>query len=442
MAHEEMSGSGYKLRKAPKRELYWVVNKETGKKHSKDPIPLDRAKSQMKALYSATSVSGEGRPDEQIDARAFQLALMRIRGKTEAYILAVLNEMVDDEGNRLDKGMRDTIYKKYKHYIEHPDEMELQGGAIPDRSLLWKIAKATYSKYPRPKIDTLSLIRSTPTLKFYKEGKTIVVGIRGTKPTEVGDLKADVLLAVNYLSSSERYKNDVAILQEVQKEYPPSEYEYYGVGHSLGGAVLDNLIKQGLLDSGVSYNPAVQPSDWQKHVPNKRIYMSDDPLYLLMGQHTIDPEVRKNRKKGLLETVIGNVPYLGKAYGSLQAHKLNNFIGGKKIQLSDAEMTPQSYLRKARTSAKKNGYDPSRLELSNKKTHKLMYKTEDGKIVHFGRTGYGDSIIWSALERLGKAPKGTADKKRRVFHASHSKIKGDWRDNPHSANNLALRVLW
>jgi hypothetical protein len=40
----------YKLRKAPKRELYWVVNTDTGKKHSIEPIPRDRAQRQMNLL--------------------------------------------------------------------------------------------------------------------------------------------------------------------------------------------------------------------------------------------------------------------------------------------------------------------------------------------------------------------------------------------------------
>ena len=40
----------YKLRKAPKRELYWVVNTDSGKKHSIEPIPRDRAQRQMNLL--------------------------------------------------------------------------------------------------------------------------------------------------------------------------------------------------------------------------------------------------------------------------------------------------------------------------------------------------------------------------------------------------------
>jgi len=48
----------YKLRKAPQSNLYWVVNKETGEKYSKEPIPEDRAKAQMRALYAAMQREG------------------------------------------------------------------------------------------------------------------------------------------------------------------------------------------------------------------------------------------------------------------------------------------------------------------------------------------------------------------------------------------------
>ena len=53
----------YKLRKAPKRELYWVVG-ESGKKHSIDPLPKARAEAQMRALYAAEGgyVLGKKKP--------------------------------------------------------------------------------------------------------------------------------------------------------------------------------------------------------------------------------------------------------------------------------------------------------------------------------------------------------------------------------------------
>lgn len=42
----------FKLRKAPKRDLYWVVD-DKGKHYSKDPLPKKRARQQQKALYAA-----------------------------------------------------------------------------------------------------------------------------------------------------------------------------------------------------------------------------------------------------------------------------------------------------------------------------------------------------------------------------------------------------
>ena len=46
----------YKLRKAPKKELYWVITIETGKKHSKLPISLDKAKAQIRILETALGI--------------------------------------------------------------------------------------------------------------------------------------------------------------------------------------------------------------------------------------------------------------------------------------------------------------------------------------------------------------------------------------------------
>ena len=43
----------YGLRKSPNKKLYWVVNKETGHKFSKSPIPLERAQRQRRAIYAS-----------------------------------------------------------------------------------------------------------------------------------------------------------------------------------------------------------------------------------------------------------------------------------------------------------------------------------------------------------------------------------------------------
>jgi hypothetical protein len=42
----------YRLRKAPLRELFWVVA-EDGRHMSREPLPRRRAEAQMRALYAA-----------------------------------------------------------------------------------------------------------------------------------------------------------------------------------------------------------------------------------------------------------------------------------------------------------------------------------------------------------------------------------------------------
>ena len=43
----------YGIRKSPNKNLYWVYNKETGKKYSKKPIPRERAERQRRAIYAS-----------------------------------------------------------------------------------------------------------------------------------------------------------------------------------------------------------------------------------------------------------------------------------------------------------------------------------------------------------------------------------------------------
>jgi hypothetical protein len=44
----------YALRKVRGKELYFVINKDTGKRYSTEPMPKARAERQLKALYVAT----------------------------------------------------------------------------------------------------------------------------------------------------------------------------------------------------------------------------------------------------------------------------------------------------------------------------------------------------------------------------------------------------
>lgn len=111
-------------------------------------------------------------------------------------------------------------------------------------------------------------------------------------------------------------------------------------------------------------------------------------------------------------------------------------------QLENIGFKPSKYLKIARETAYNNGYNPSTINFSNDGVHKLEIIDNLGKVKKFGRVGYGDFIIYSFLEKNKQVPKGLADQKRNTFQSSHSKIKGNWKSNPFSPNNLALRILW
>ena len=205
-------------------------------------------------------------------------------------------------------------------------------GPRPSNNIGQQVAEQSYQSSPKNSLpDGFNLFRSTPTLKFYKNDadKTILVGIRGTK-RESNDIKADAAIGLDRLESSVRFQQDLATLQSVQSEFPPADgWDYYGFGHSLGGAILDVFLNMKLLKSGLSYNPAIQPKDFNNvDIPNDRIFAENDPLWMLAKPFLKKkPEVRA-AKRTTFGKIASWVPYLGTAYDKLQGHRLTQFEGG------------------------------------------------------------------------------------------------------------------
>lgn len=110
-----------------------------------------------------------------------------------------------------------------------------------------------------------------------------------------------------------------------------------------------------------------------------------------------------------------------------------------KNYLDGININPKDYLNEARTYAWKKGYDPEKLTFNedDKTDFKLVYEG-----VGFGRVGYKDYIIWRHLEDGGVVPRGTARKRRDAYLSRASNIRGNWRDDDTSRNNLAIRILW
>lgn len=55
------------LRKKPRTDLYWVYNKRTGERYSKDALDKEIAEAQMRALYAN---SNERMPEPKVKAES------------------------------------------------------------------------------------------------------------------------------------------------------------------------------------------------------------------------------------------------------------------------------------------------------------------------------------------------------------------------------------
>lgn len=67
---------------------------------------------------------------------------------------------------------------------------------------------------------------------------------------------------------------------------------------------------------------------------------------------------------------------------------------------------------------------------SSRKDKKYMVINSDGKLVHFGQIGYSDLTKHKDEER------------RQRYLKRATNMKGGWRENKYSPNNLSINILW
>jgi hypothetical protein len=250
------------------------------------------------------------------------------------------DEVPNMEGTGITRSILNTLSKTiYKPQgWTKPDVSVPYPRHMPPKSILIKMAEASYSKIPPKVIGGFTLVYSTPTLCFYrrtpfKDAPTakgageMVVAIRGT--ADARDVRSWYNIANGTLNTSARAKEDEAVIRKIKSEYP-MDY-YVGVGHSAGGSFLDLFIAKGYLKEGVSYNPSVE-RQYYNSSKNYRIYMANDPLYNLIGKYSKIGEVRGQPK-------VSRDDALG-AVQSVKSHLLSNFRGGADVNQkgSAAEM--------------------------------------------------------------------------------------------------------
>jgi hypothetical protein len=207
--------------------------------------------------------------------------------------------------------------------------------SIPSKSILVEMERASY-KSPqddfKANVPGWNQVYKTPTLTIFKSStpgeNQFVVAIRGT--ADFTDFKAWIPTVWNGLEGTNRWEKDYNDLTQFQVNFPPKDNIYYGVGHSLGGEILDQFIKKGMIRSGISYNPAIQTGDIRDAdlaKKNYRIYASGDPLFKLMGQFNHPSEVRQSPSLSSLASF-----FTPSVYTLYQQHILANplFQGGAR----------------------------------------------------------------------------------------------------------------
>ena len=68
--------------------------------------------------------------------------------------------------------------------------------------------------------------------------------------------------------------------------------------------------------------------------------------------------------------------------------------------------------------------------VSTRKNKKFMIMDDNNKWVHFGQLGYNDFT------------KSRDENKKRLYLTRATKIKGNWKSDKCSPNNLSIHLLW
>jgi len=171
------------------------------------------------------------------------------------------------------------------------------------------LASEAYRESARARIGDLDLVRASPTLKIYrKRGTDDYIGaVRGTADGD--DLIADAALAAGALRSTQRYRQDRAVLENFLASTPAARLGL--AGHSLGGAVARELAGEfgHHVRGGVTFNSAFDASQLGGGSRGFVNYFnSSDPLYALAKPFV--PDLRVVRADHL---------------DPLEAHRLRSF---------------------------------------------------------------------------------------------------------------------
>lgn len=208
---------------------------------------------------------------------------------------------------------------RFSHLLDRMDIpmttlQELRGNGSPKDALEVAMLKGVSSGRNPTKVGDYNLVYKTDTTAFYSNGNEIVMAVRGVRKDNPDDRATALSTIYNGVPDSKLYKEDEKALLKMRAQYPG--LPVHGVGHSLGGAIVDSLMDNGLIESGHSYNPAVQPRHFINPSNHSRTYNEGDILHKL---YDIIPIPVPNREILPSHSIFSN---------PIDAHRIESFEGG------------------------------------------------------------------------------------------------------------------
>ena len=203
---------------------------------------------------------------------------------------------------------------------------------MPPLEDLAKMVASTYNPEGSndPAIQGYTRVLKTPTLTVFRVNRKrniFIYALRGTAFTDINDITADLGIVRSIVEdastarnvrNSSRYANDVADIKEfdglVKDYFRVDNPIYFGVGHSLSGAIIDELLEDGYISSAVSFNPAIERKDFNSPNDNHRIYLECDVLYNLLGKYITNGNLEvipmknpRGEDAGTIDTTKGSI---------------------------------------------------------------------------------------------------------------------------------------
>jgi DNA adenine methylase len=232
--------------------------------------------------------------------------------------------------------MNDPQYKEIVDAVQKSIKGGSRGGLSVEQ--MSSFAKSAYSGVTQRSMFGYTLVKGTPTLKFYRRGNHIIVAVRGTQDKK--DVDTWIPSIQGKLKDTPRFREDERELDAFQSNFPMGEYRYTGVGHSLAGAIIDIFLRDGKLNNGISFNPMVEPQERGGGTTHRRIYNRNDALWKMFGSKTKGaesflPSTPVWKAWALYKTPLG----LRQILATYDAHTMKTMTGGGEEDIRDAVKT-------------------------------------------------------------------------------------------------------